>query len=97
MAIYCMMSVCKQVIEEAGFDYEISSGLEGEHMIGSLHYIGDACDWAIRSTINTYQGNQIALRCNDQLNEDFDILWNDQKKVLHSEWQPKHSYGKLGT
>jgi len=96
MAIWCMMSVCKEAIEEAEFEYEISSGLEGEHMSGSLHFIGNACDWAIRSHIHTHQGFSLALKCNDQLGDDFDILWNEEKKVLHSEWQPKHSYGKLG-
>jgi hypothetical protein len=96
MAIWAMMDVCKQAIEQMGFDYEISSGIEGEHMIASLHWIGNACDWAIRSPVFGNQGSSLALRCNDHLGDDFDILWNDQKKILHSEWQPKTSYGKLG-
>lgn len=96
MAIYCLMSVMKEVIEEAGFVYEISSGLEGEHMIASLHYIGDAVDWAIRSPVYGNQGQTLADRCNSYLNEDFDVIWNPEKKVLHGEWQPKTSFGKLG-
>ncbi len=96
MAIWCMMSVCKEAIEEVGFDYEISSGLEGEHMAGSLHFIGNACDWAIRSLVLGNQGPSLADRCSDRLGDDFDIIWNEQKKILHSEWQPKHSFGKLG-
>ena len=96
MAIWAMMDCCKDAIEEMGLDYEVSSGLEGEHMIGSLHFIGHACDWAIRSQIFGSQGQTLADRCNDHLGDDFDILWNQEKKVLHSEWQPKHSYGKLG-
>ena len=96
MAIYCMMSVMRDAIEDAGFDYEISSGLEGEHMVGSLHFIGNAVDWAIRSTVFGSQGQSLVDRCNDHLNEDFDILWNNEKKILHGEWQPKTSFGKLG-
>lgn len=96
MAIWAMMDCCKDAIEDAGLEYEISSGIEGDHMVGSLHYIGHACDWAIRSLVVGNQGSKLALRCNDHLGDDYDILWNDEKKVLHSEWQPKHSYGKLG-
>ncbi len=96
MAIWCMMSVCKDALEEAGFDYEISSGIEGEHMAGSLHYIGNACDWAVRGHIHTEEGDSLAVRCSDFLGQDFDVIWNQEKKVLHSEWQPKTSFGKLG-
>ena len=96
MAIWAMMDCCKEAIEEAGFDYEISSGIEGEHMVGSLHYIGNAVDWAIRSLVVGNQGTSMANRIADRLGDDFDIIWNEQKKVLHSEWQPKESYGKLG-
>ena len=94
MAIWAMMDACKEAIEDAGFDYEISSGLEGEHMIASLHYIGNAVDWAIRSPVYGNQGPTLAQRCCDHLGDDFDIIWNDG--VLHSEWQPKNSLGKLG-
>lgn len=96
MALWCMMDCVKDAIEEAGFEYEISSGLEGEHMTGSLHYIGNALDWAIRSPVRGNQGYSLADRCASHLGDDFDIIWNEQKKVLHTEWQPKASFGKLG-
>lgn len=96
MAIWAMCTVVNECMEEAGFTYEISSGVEGEHMVGSLHLIGHAGDWAVRSVVVGNQGHVMAGRVKDRLNEDFDIEWNDQKKVLHTEFQPKQPYGKIG-
>jgi len=96
MAIWAMMTTCKEGLEEAGLKYEISSGLEGEHMRGSFHYKGEACDWAVRSVVVGDKGKIMAAKISLRLGDDFDIIWNVKKKVLHSEWQPKRSFGKLG-
>jgi hypothetical protein len=96
MALASMMMVVDQAMSEAGFDYEISSGLEGQHMEGSLHYKGEAADWVVRSHIPGNRGASMAERVEERLNEDFDVIWHEEKKVLHVEWQPKSSFGKLG-
>lgn len=96
MAIFAMMKICQEVLEEAELDFEISSGLEGEHTEGSFHYKGEALDYAVRNAVIGNRGTEAALKADDRLGDDFDVIWNEHKKILHAEWQPKTSFGKLG-
>ena len=76
--------------------YEMSSALEGEHMPGSLHFVGLAYDWTVREEITELIGADIRQRVKDNLGDDFDVLWDQEDRRLHVEFQPKRSYGRLG-
>lgn len=87
--------IVKEVMDAFNVDYELSSMLEGEHMKGSLHFVGLAWDWSIRSRISRAVGEDIHLRLMDNLGDDFDVAYTQTKKLYHVEFQPKRSMGKL--
>lgn len=95
-AVSAMLIVVDQVMTELGFDYELTSGIEGEHMPGSLHYIGLAYDWTIRNPRGVISKDTLQNQVRDRLGDDFDVVWIADKYRLHVEYQPKRSYGRLG-
>ena len=95
-AIAAMFIVVKEVMDFHGLDYEMSSALEGEHMPGSLHFVGLAYDWTVRENITDLIGNDILQRVKENLGDDFDVIWKQDVRRLHVEFQPKRSFGRLG-
>ncbi len=95
-AIAAMFIVVKEVMDYHGLDYEMSSAMEGEHMPGSLHFVGMAYDWTVREEITELIGNDISRRVKENLGDDFDIIWKQSSRRLHIEFQPKRSFGRLG-
>ncbi|MEE9366971.1 MAG: hypothetical protein V3W44_09815, partial [Dehalococcoidales bacterium] len=93
-AICAMMMVVNEVLKDLGIGYELSSGIEGEHMIKSLHPCGHALDFALRHNINGL-GKAARDAINERLGEDFDVTYNIKKRVIHAEWQMKRPLGKL--
>jgi len=99
--------IVDQAMEKEGLVYEVSSGLEGEHMPGSLHYIGNAWDWTVRSwvSITIERGSlsgtigarlkRMVADVRNRVGDDFDVVWKPTKKRLHLEFQPKKSFGRL--
>jgi hypothetical protein len=83
-------------MESYGLEYEISGGLEGEHMPGSLHFSGNALDWTVRNHTPSQSIEDMSLRVKDHLGGDFDVVLKSEKMRLHVEFQPKQSYGRLG-
>ncbi len=88
--------VVDQCMEEYGLEYEISGGLEGEHMPGSLHFSGNALDWTVRNRSPSQSIEDMSLRVKDNLGDDFDVILKFKEMRLHVEFQPKLSYGRLG-
>lgn len=88
--------VVDQAMENQGLEYELTSGAEGEHMPGSLHFVFLAWDWTVRtrSPLRT-QLDKMVADVKDRLGDDFDVVWKAKAKRLHVEFQPKKSFGRL--
>ena len=71
---------------KAGEELVVTSGLDGKHSVGSLHYYGFALDFRTRyfdtATAKTVLG---ALRAS--LSEDYDVILH--KSHIHVEYDPK--------
>lgn len=63
----------------------ITSGSEGEHQPGSLHYVGKAIDLRTRD-LNSYQIVQLIGSLRAWLGEDYDVL--DEGDHIHVEYDP---------
>lgn len=63
----------------------ITSGIDGHHMPGSLHYVGQAFDFRTR---HVPAGDQAALvaHLKDALGEEFDVVL--ESSHVHIEWDP---------
>lgn len=94
-ALAAMMIIVDQAMTKLELTYELSSGIEGAHMIGSLHFIGHALDFTVRSTIQPKQSALLLADVKARLADDFDVTWTKAKALLHVEWQPKKPIGKL--
>ncbi len=95
-AICAMMTIPDQVLTEAGYEYELTSGIEGQHMTGSLHYPGRAIDKTVRKKrLGFIVGDQLRGIMSSRLGDDFDVTFNARKNQFHIEWQMKRSLGKL--
>ena len=64
----------------------LTSGIDGHHMINSLHYDGLAYDFRTRDLAKTNQ-QWWARRCQSQLGPDFQVIL--EADHLHVEFQPK--------
>ena len=89
--------VVKEWMDFYGLRYEISGGSEGEHMVASLHFTGNALDWSVRDRQPSQTIEDMFLRVQENLADDFDVTLNYPKMRLHVEFQPKTSYGRLGS
>ncbi len=94
-AICAMMIIVDEVLWEMLLDHELSSGIEGEHMIGSLHPPGHALDFALRGEFTHTSARAARDLIKKRLADDFDVLYNSKKRVIHVEWQMKKPLGKL--
>lgn len=95
-AVCAMMIVPDQVLTEAGHEYELTSGIEGEHQTASLHYPGHALDYTVRrKRLGFAAGEQLREAMSSRLGDDFDVTFNPGKNQFHVEWQMKRSLGKL--
>lgn len=64
----------------------ITSGLEGEHSPGSLHYYGLAIDMRTRY-FSDIEVSQVAAQLTKDLGDDFDVVIT--KTHIHCEYDPK--------
>jgi hypothetical protein len=74
------------VFHKFGSPCVITSSKEGKHMIGSLHYVGQALDFRSRNIAAHNKGGLIAA-LREALGSQFDIV--DRKTHIHIEFQPK--------
>lgn len=72
-------------------DPELTSVMNGEHMPGSLHYVGQACDLSIKN-IESNNLEQLKDDLKYRLGPDFDVILSSDH--IHIEFQPKKSYGE---
>lgn len=75
-----------------GKELVVTSGLEGTHSAGSLHYYGFALDF--RSNYFSAATKRTAARwLRNQLGKDFDVV--SERTHIHVEYDPKVSTGKV--
>lgn len=87
----------REVYREHGYIFVITSGLEGKHGVGSLHFVGLALDYRVRSTEEYWPGGiwniplperrVMARELRDRLGAQYDVVLKPDH--LHSEFQPK--------
>ena len=63
----------------------VTSGDEGRHMAGSLHYEGKALDFRTRD-LPAHSKPAMFAEVQERLGSDFDVVL--EKTHLHIEWQP---------
>ena len=76
--------VAKHVYLEIGKEFTLTSLNDGEHMPGSLHYDGLACDLRSR---HLHDPGMVAQRIRERLTDDYDVVV--EKDHIHLEFQPK--------
>ena len=84
-----------RALSQVGYDmnYEptITSGGDGEHMEGSLHYKGLAWDLRVRDCSNRARfANELRSSLN-AIDDNWDVLYGDQYHLnhIHVEYDPK--------
>lgn len=82
--------MAERVYANHGERLTITSVLDGEHMMASLHYIGCAAD--LRRPATHFR--EIADHIRDNLGVEFDVVLNTDH--IHIEFQPKDAQGRHG-
>lgn len=75
------------VYEREGHELVVTSVTDGEHMRGSLHYVGAAGDFRVTEDMD---GEDLRNRIAEALGADFDVVLEGDH--IHVEWQPKEAY-----
>jgi hypothetical protein len=86
--------IVNSIYEEEGFNCVITSGIEGKHSLGSLHYSGNSVD---------YRAHMIPVdvrprMCDEMraaLGNDYDVIHEKigmPDEHFHVEFQPKSAY-----
>lgn len=81
--------VAKDVYDALKAEFVITSGIEGKHQRGSLHYAGCAIDIRTNNLQND-EKKRVADDIRDRLTDDFDVVLGKQN--IHIEFQPKNPY-----
>lgn len=84
--------VAALIITNEGFEAVLTSGTEGTHGIGSLHYLGLGGDFRT-SHIPPERQAFIRDKIKKALGEEFDVIL--ESNHLHLEFQPKGPLNKL--
>ena len=82
--------IVKEAFMGRGANCVVTSGMEGQHSHGSLHYVGQALDFRTGS-MSREQASEIAVEIREGLGVDFDVVV--EQGHLHVEWDPKQAYG----
>lgn len=86
--------IMSQIFDEFGVDAELTSGREGDHVPGSMHWKGLAYDITVRSYIIEANLLEMTKRVIERLGDDYDVILTG--KTFHVEFDPKTSLGKIG-
>lgn len=81
------MVIGKAIYAKYGDDFVITSVIDGEHMEGSLHYVGHAFDLRLPANSTT---PVIIEELTTSLGGDFDVVLEETH--IHIEYQPKEAY-----
>lgn len=83
--------IAERIFDKYGYDAVITSGIDGKHMPGSLHYVGFAFD--LRSNIIPKdQQEPVRADLKSCLGDDYDVVVEGDH--YHVEFQPKKPYGE---
>lgn len=83
--------VAYSVYQDEGLDCIVTSGVDGTHKSGSLHYSGAAFDLRIHN-VPLDKRAPLYARLKAALGEDYDVLWEAKgtpNEHLHVEYNPK--------
>ena len=80
------LQVADAVYEKRGLDAIVTSGDEGAHGSGSLHFVGLAVDLRTRTLEPGDRGN-VRFELSEALGEGFDVVLEGDH--IHLEYQPK--------
>lgn len=89
MAVAAMMVIVNEVYKNFGDEAVVTSGMDGKHSTGSLHYSGSALDFRTRELLPKTQ-KKLRDEIKSRLGDDFDVVLEGNH--LHVEWQPKKPY-----
>lgn len=89
MALAVMFVIIDEVYKKYGDEAIITSGIDGKHSVGSLHYAGAALDFRTRELSSENQ-QKVRDEIKERLGDDFDVIL--ESNHLHVEWQPKQAY-----
>ena len=78
--------IADQLYWEKDEELVVTSAMEGEHMRGSLHYVGLAADLRLPETNSHSLRGELAAR----LGSDYDVVLEPEH--IHVEFQPKVRY-----
>lgn len=82
--------VADEIFAKHGAELTITSAIDGEHSLGSLHYQGRALDFRTR-TMLTHQREPCRDALADALGTEFDVVLEDDH--IHVEFDPKPAGG----
>ena len=86
------MGILKEIYFEFGYDFVITSVVEGVHSRASIHYNGGAFDARTRH-VSLEDREKIKAEANKRFGDDYDVI-NElgDGPHLHTEYQPKKPY-----
>lgn len=90
LAMFIANRIVEQTYDKYGYDCEITSSVDGDHMVGSFHPKGKALDYKTNH-VSTVIMLKIAAEVRGKLGPDFDVLFGDpnHKNHMHVEFDPK--------
>ena len=86
--------VAAAVITGEGYEAVVTSGVEGVHGTGSLHYLGLAVDYRVRH-IPVARRVFIRDKIRAALGPEYDVILENNPDHLHIEHQPKTPLNRL--
>lgn len=91
IAMAVVVAVVNEIMAQYGADCVITSGIEGTHSKGSLHYVGLALDFR-GNHVDSAVRQAIIKEIRDSLGDDFDVIESNHG-AIHIEYQPKTAIG----
>jgi hypothetical protein len=82
------VTICAPIWAEHGAELVITSGDDGAHKVGSLHYEGLAVDLRWPETLPVELREQLAVRVRVALGPHYDVI--PEPTHLHIEYDPKN-------
>lgn len=78
--------ICESCFRKAGYEFVVTSGVEGRHSPNSLHYFGRAIDCRINHILSDRDVELIADTIRRRLGETYDVVL--EADHLHIEYDP---------
>ncbi len=91
LAMTAALFIAAEVLREHRHPAVLTSGIDGRHRAGSLHYVGLAIDF--RASLAPTACEEIAQAIRERLGPDFDVIYEREPSHFHIEYQPKTQIG----